>query len=151
MQRNSVPHRQIGDQLVGALIAAGRYEDAANANQRHVDDQYARLLNEFSILAAQGDEAGARILYDRIISETGRGLLYPGIAAVIGDREKANAIAAALDARPLGFIVLPDAANACRCGAPFDIEVAPNFARMVEEANLTWPPPRPVEWPLKTW
>ena len=101
------------------------------------------MLNEFGILAAQGDEISARILYDRIIAETGDGLLYPGIAAVMGDRDKANAIAASLDA--------PDAANACRCGAPFDLEFTPNFARMIEEADLAWPPPRPIEWPLKDW
>jgi TolB-like protein/tetratricopeptide (TPR) repeat protein len=147
----TIPHRQIGDQLVGALIAAGRYEEAANANQRHVDDQFARVLNEFSILVAQGDEISARILYDRIVAETSEGILYPGFAAVIGDREQANAHAARLDARPLGFMILADSASACRCGAPFDLEVTPNFARMVEEADLAWPPPRPIEWPLKDW
>jgi TolB-like protein/tetratricopeptide (TPR) repeat protein len=148
---DTVSHRQISDQLVGALIAAGRYEDAENANQRHVDDQSARLLNEFGIAAAQGDEAEARRLFDRIVDDLGGGILYPGYAAVLGDREHANTLAARLDARPLGFMMLADAAVNCRCGAPFDLEVTPNFARMVEEADLAWPPPSPVDWPLKTW
>lgn len=146
-----VPHRQISDQLVAALIAAGRYEDAADANERHVDDQDARLLNKFYIRAAQGDQAGARSLYEEIVAETGDGILYPGLAAAIGERDQANALAARLDARPLGFMMLADAANACRCGAPFDLDETPNFARLVAQAELAWPPPRPIEWPLKTW
>jgi adenylate cyclase len=146
-----VPHRQIGDQLVSALLAAGRYDDALDANQRYVDDQYARQLNKFSVLAAQGDEAAARSMYESIVAEKSDAILYPGFEAVINERERANAKAAALDSRPLGFMMLLDAATSCRCGAPFDLEVTPNFARLVEEADLVWPPPRPIEWPLKDW
>ena len=39
----------------------------------------------------------------------------------------------------------------CNCGAPWDIEATPNFARLIEEAGFAWPPPSPIRFPLKTW
>jgi hypothetical protein len=39
----------------------------------------------------------------------------------------------------------------CNCGAPFDLEATPNFARLIDEANLPWPPQSPIDWPLKGW
>ena len=39
----------------------------------------------------------------------------------------------------------------CFCGMPFDLEFTPNLARMIEEANLVWPPAQSIEWPLKDW
>lgn len=49
------------------------------------------------------------------------------------------------------FLGLLDEIGICACGAPFDLEVTPNFARLIDEANLPWPPPSPVDWPLKDW
>lgn len=51
----------------------------------------------------------------------------------------------------LGYMVLIEAAFFCICGAPFDIEVTPKFARMLDEAERAWPPTSPVEWPPKDW
>jgi TolB-like protein len=146
-----VQHRQVGDQLVHALIGAERYEDARAANERYVDDGWARRANEFMILAAQGDEAAARAMYDQLRADENDELSWPAYAAVIGDREAANAIAAKLDARPLGYMILLDAAGSCKCGEPWDLEVTPTVARLIEEADLAWPPARPIKWPLKTW
>jgi hypothetical protein len=70
---------------------------------------------------------------------------------VLGERELANQAAAEIDARPLGFLFLLSAANSCKCGAPFDLEFTPNMALLVDEAELVWPPRRPIEWPLKDW
>ena len=78
-------------------------------------------------------------------------LYLTSIFAIRGDREQANAAAAKLDARPLGYMILLGIAGSCACGAPFDLEAAPNLARAVEEAGLTWPPRRPIDWPLKDW
>ena len=71
--------------------------------------------------------------------------------ALLGHREEANRIAAEVDARPYGHMVLLLNIRNCYCGAPFDLEVTPNFARMLDAAALSWPPASPIEWPLKNW
>jgi hypothetical protein len=72
-------------------------------------------------------------------------------AAMLGDRERANAIAARIDARTGGTLVLINAIGMCTCGAPFDLDATPNFQRKIEQAGFDWPPPSPINWPLKDW
>ena len=103
------------------------------------------------LAAAQGDADQARALLDALLADYGEEADWPGFHAMIGDRENANRTAAGIDAEPLGFLMLADLASNCSCGAPFDLEATPNFARLVEEADLMWPPRSPVEWPLKGW
>jgi TolB-like protein/tetratricopeptide (TPR) repeat protein len=147
----AVPHRQIADRLVLALIGAGRFEEALAANQRYVEEAWARRGHELSIAAAQGDAAGARARYEELEAQDIDLLYVSNTAAAMGDRENANAAAALLDARPLGYMILLDIAGSCACGAPFDLEATPNLARAVDEAGLIWPPRRPIDWPLKNW
>jgi TolB-like protein len=147
----AVPHRQIADRLVLALIGAGRFEEALAANQRYVEEAWARRGHELSIAAAQGDAAGARARYEELEAQDIDMLYVSNIAAALGDRENANAAAALLDARPLGYMILLDIAGSCACGAPFDLEATPNLARAVNEAGLIWPPRKPIDWPLKNW
>jgi TolB-like protein len=144
------PHRQIADRLVQALVGAGRFEEGLDANQRHVEDAWARNGNELSVAAAQGDATRARTKFDELESRDADQLYLLYSLAVLGDRDRANAAAASLDARPLGYMILLDVAGSCACGAPFDLEATPNLARAVEEA-LIWPPRRPIDWPLKDW
>jgi len=59
--------------------------------------------------------------------------------------------AARLDASPNGHLALMLLPTVCRCGAPFDLEATPNFARLIEDADFPWPPVSPIEWPLKDW
>jgi len=145
-----VQHRQIADQLVRAYMAAGRFDEALAANQRHLDDPRARQQNQLRIAAAQGNEVEARALL--LEAENAGYGVGPELLAMIGDREGANRRAAEIDALPLGFMVLLDSAGgSCLCGQPFDLDATPNFARLVEEANLAWPPREPITWPLKDW
>ena len=145
-----VQHRQIADQLVRAYMAAGRFDEALAANQRHLDDPRARQQNQLRIAAAQGNEVEARALL--LEAENAGYGVGPELLAMIGDREGANRRAAEIDALPLGFMVLLDSAGgSCLCGMPFDLDATPNFARLVEEANLAWPPRKPIAWPLKDW
>jgi hypothetical protein len=69
----------------------------------------------------------------------------------MGDRDKANERAAELDATPLGFLTLLITQSICLCGAAFDLEYTPNFARLIDEGGFVWPPPSPIKWPLKDW
>jgi hypothetical protein len=39
----------------------------------------------------------------------------------------------------------------CFCGAPFDLEATPNYKARIEEADFPWPPPKPIDYPAKTW
>ena len=147
----NVPHRQVADHLVAAYLAAGQFEEASAASERHIEGIQARRSNQMLITAAQGEADEARSLLDALITEYGDDAVMPIHFAIIGDRERANQSAAKIDARPLGFLMLIDMASACRCGTPFDLEATPNFARLVDEANLMWPPRSPIDWPLKDW
>ncbi|MFT5372397.1 MAG: adenylate cyclase, partial [Lysobacterales bacterium] len=59
--------------------------------------------------------------------------------------------AAMIDAKIFGPQALILSVYWCMCGAPWDLEVTPNFAQKIEEAGFDWPPPSPIKWPLKDW
>ena len=71
--------------------------------------------------------------------------------ATIGDREAANRYAAMIDTKPAGPAFLLVAVKACQCGAPFDLEAAPNFAKRIEEAGFAWPPQELLDYKSKDW
>lgn len=73
------------------------------------------------------------------------------IAAVVGDRDRANQIASRIDPYPGSAVVLSLAVFTCFCGAPFDLEAAPNYKARIDEANFPWPPPKHIDYPSKTW
>jgi len=73
------------------------------------------------------------------------------LAASVGDRERANEIAARIDMHPGSVVVLSLSVVNCYCGAPFDLEVTPNYKAHIEEAGFPWPPPKPIDYPNKTW
>ena len=102
------------------------------------------------ITAAMGDADEAQRLLDEMIEKYDA---KPGAAyhAMLGNRERASQLAAIEDAAPLGFLNLMGGVGTCSCGAPFDLDVTPNFARLIEEGEFPWPPPEPIDWPLKDW
>ena len=69
----------------------------------------------------------------------------------LGDRQSANAVAAEIDARPGGPMVLMSTVDACMCGAPFDLSATPNFQARVEQAGIPWPPVTRIHYPAKDW
>ncbi len=71
------------------------------------------------------------------------------VAAITGDRETANRLAATIDGRTGGMLVLLSTVTRCFCGAPFDIDSAPNFKARIEEAGFPWPPSVPTMPPAK--
>jgi len=73
------------------------------------------------------------------------------VAAVLGDRDRANEIAARIDAHPGSAVVFSIVVLSCFCGAPFDLEATPNYNARIEEAGFTWPPPKHIDYPTKTW
>jgi len=145
-----IPHQQITGSLIRAYLAVGQFDDALATGQRYIEDEQVRHVFSFTVAAAMGDANAARAVLDELAE---KGSFEPGpyISAMLGDRERANQLAAIVDATPLGFLNLFVEIGNCLCGAPFDLEVTPNFARLIDETNFPWPPPSPIEWPLKDW
>lgn len=146
-----VPHRQIANELIEAYMALGEFDEALAASQRHLDDEIRRDRIRLLLAAAQGDAAEAQRLIGERAAKYGADSMSIHLYAVLGDRDNANRMAAIQDTRALGFLNLSSDVGSCDCGAPFDLAVTPNFARFIKEADLTWPPPSPVKWPLKDW
>jgi TolB-like protein len=145
------PHIRVQQQLVAALIANGQIDDAEQVVSRDIRGEFHKLGLQIAIASARGDLDQSRELLRR--SEQKFGATPASIVTYprIGDRDAANQHAAKLDAMPLGFIRLMTIPHSCFCGAPWDLEYTPNFARLLEDANLPWPPASPINWPLKDW
>ncbi|WP_421791432.1 hypothetical protein [Hyphobacterium sp.] len=104
-------------------------------------------LEQIQMAAMRGDEAAAREFIEPYISED-IDWFNLMLRAWLGDREEANRLATAIDARPYGFIELMSIFPACMCGAPFDLEAVPNFTSRLDQAVLPWPPPGDLGYPL---
>ena len=103
-------------------------------------------------LAARGESEVAKNLFEAYVAAD-----YAGneslvvLAAVTGNRDIVNNLGAEVDSRPYGYLLLMQIPVECACGAPFDLDVTPNFAKLLEDAELSWPPVSPINWPLKDW
>lgn len=136
-----------------ALVAMGRFEEARAARANRPNQDSGIVWPEAMIAAAEGrvdelqglHERSAEVMSDRSV------FLPLQLAAWSGDHEAANAFAAEMDARPFGPTALLIGTYFCFCGAPFDIDAAPNFKARFETTGLAWPPASPIEFPLKTW
>lgn len=73
------------------------------------------------------------------------------LEAARGNRTEANRLAGLMDGRTYGYVALLQAIYLCACGEPFDLEAAPVFAGMLKESGLSWPPGKPLNFPLKGW
>ncbi len=137
---------------VMALAAEGRAGEAAQAIDDLLRKDDARLFSK-SILAAQtGDARTARALQQEFLGKHGPNDYFSlMMAAAQGDHNEANRLAGFIDGRPFGYMTLMQAIYHCTCGAPFDRDATPVFSSMLEESNLPWPPPSPIDFPLKDW
>ncbi len=137
--------------LVQALVKNGLHDEALRVIENDVPD--VDLAHVFQILVAahQGNQERS----GQLLAEYNE--LYVGrffdimVHAWSGEREKANRRAAAIDEHFFGPMVLWQLANWCQCGSPWDPEAAPNFTAKIKEANIAWPPPAPLNFPLKDW
>lgn len=136
---------------VAALLAAGRLEDARTESMRGKQSARESEQTALRLAAASGDGEHVHSVLAQLQpqpSDSSRELEY---AAIAGDRATANRLAAEIDARPNGPMLLLTKTYYCLCGAPFDIEYAPNLAARLKQADLPWPPTNPIRWPLKDW
>ena len=146
------PHIRVAQQLFFAYLAAGRLDDAEQVIETHLRTERNKLALRRALAAARGDAALTKKLSARlrdIGAQTTTGIIAS--LATRGDRDAANERAAEVDAHPFGHLRLMLVPGSCYCGAPWDLEVTPNFAKLLEDAQLPWPPESPINWPLKDW
>ncbi|NNE04364.1 MAG: hypothetical protein HKN15_01385, partial [Xanthomonadales bacterium] len=131
-----------------ALLALQRWDDAI-AEARLIDLADKRFGYLLPItLAMAGQHGEARELAQRWLQIEDRDRRSELILhSALGDRDRANALAAEFDARPVGHMFLAGALLDCMCGALFDLEVAPNLAARLTEAGYHWPPASPIRLP----
>ena len=135
------------------LMAMGRADEAlAIAPEVASDRAFYGMGSSALPLALAGDKEGARLAMEQWQAENGRNLRSElEIHAAIGDRAGANELAAEIDARPGGAMLLLNTVDGCACGELFDLEATPIFRDRVNEIENFWPPPRHIDYPLKTW
>ena len=139
----------LDDARYQALLAAGRVNDTA---MRAPGSERSNMERQIVREALAGDPGVARQLAEAYWSRSDVGDVSSlRVAAVVGDRERANEIAARIDAHPGSAIWFAQGIFDCLCGATFDLEAAPNFKARIEEAGFPWPPPKPIDYPNKTW
>ena len=144
-------HRIMTIDLVQALIGAGNFEEATTITHREFRNERSRLFNLLAIAAAQGDAATVAAFSEQFEAlESRKNDLMVGFARA-GYRQRANDMAAEIDSARFGYLTLIRAIYSCTCGAPFDLEATPDFAKRIEDAELPWPPLSPIDWPLKDW
>ena len=150
--RETLSHPWLDVAVINAHLAMGRYETAASELSlwRGVDLQGQFL--EIVLAAVQGERDRAEKLYQDFRDAPGTvDFDRLQIQAMLGDRDTANEIAARVDQRAKLPMSLMLATLWCQCGAPFDLEATPNFAAKLQEGDLPWPPPTPIQFPLKDW
>lgn len=144
-------HRLLARELITALIGAGRFDEARTLIAQEVRTEAAVARGLQRVDAAEGLESEVDVSFARLENENASGFARVISYAVAGRREQANATAAAIDASPYGYLNLSFVVHTCLCGAPFDLEATPNYAQRIEDAGFSWPPPSPINWPLKDW
>jgi hypothetical protein len=150
-ENKGLSHPWLEDGRYWALLAAGLVNDPT---MRGPGPEGSNLLYPRQILreALAGDPVVARQMaeayWSRPDADDWSSLV---VAAVVGDRERANEFAARIDAYPGSVVVLSLTVLTCFCGAPFDLEATPNYKARIEEAGFPWPPPSPIKYPAKRW
>ncbi len=156
--------RKVGPQVffriyrTKVLIALGRF-DEARIQAESIKSQSSRTdALEILILAAEGKPELAKQRAEHWFAKHPEELRQESsesvallIAAATGQRQLANQLASELDGLPAGTMSLTLTVHGCFCGAPFDIEFAPNFRARIQEAGLSWPPSSPIKYPAKSW
>ena len=146
---NGVYHAVFFVRRFWALLATGRINDPA---LQGIGSRNDFLVGQIAWRLLLGDRLEAYRKVEQYWGQPGSYLPYSlTLAAMLGDRRRANEFAARIDSIPGSASFLAGAVNGCMCGAPFDLEATPNFAARINEANFPWPPPTIIEYPTKDW
>jgi hypothetical protein len=146
------PHPWLVRSLAVALASQGDTQEAEAVIRKQTFGEEDLLYSLSTLAALTGDAQGSQRYQEEYLGRYGpddQSALR--LEASRGNRNQANALAAQIDARPFGQLVLMQVIYSCLCGAPFDLEATPAFAGLLAESGLDWPPPKPVPFPLKDW
>jgi len=136
--------------LMRNLLAMGDYEGAEQLIKAIAPGRNEGLMFRSIVAASRGDEEALKNL--RVKRPEGMRAVWQVVEpSWSGNLEEANRIAARMDQHPFGPITMIIAISWCGCGAPWTLDATPNFAALIENAGLPWPPPEPMKYPLKTW
>ena len=146
------PGGWLGFALIRTLIANGLFEEADHAITTHARLREDMLSSKLMKSAAMGDQNTSDKLFEELYKDPeSLGFWKPINYSWKGDRDNANRMAAEVDNHTFGSQVLLLRVYWCACGAPWDLEVTPNFAARIEAAGMPWPPASPINFPLKEW
>ncbi len=134
-----------------SLIESGRYEEAQGVIDSQMRDAFWAQAARSLLAAKQGDARGFATALAGFDADIEGDFFGPILYAWGGMRADANRMAARYDEHPWGPWVLWQVSHWCACGHLFDLEAAPNFARMIKESGLPWPPGAERVYPLKDW
>lgn len=150
-EARGIRNPRLDDGRYWALLAAGRVDDPM-AQGPGVKGRGMPFSRQILREALAGDPDVERRLAEEYWSDP-EALSWASIwlAAVVGDCERANELAAEVDTRPGSALVFSGIVFTCFCGAPLDLDVTPNFKARIEEAAVPWPPAKPIDYPTKTW
>ena len=138
--------------LARALVANGLFEEVDNAVATQFRVPEDGMMSQVLKAASMGNREAAMALYEQLTQQPDFNDFTRSIyLAWVGDRENANRRAAQIDAQLFGSQSLLLLVYWCACGAPFDLEVTPNYAKRVTAAGMPWPPASPIRFPLKDW
>jgi adenylate cyclase len=146
--------RRLAGAEVVTLLALGRVAEAvAAAGRVPPEEEYFGVVAGPLTLAARGrtDDALAALETRRAAAAQPDAGLTLWVYAAAGQRQRANDLAARMDAWPAGPLLLATVITYCMCGAPFDLEVTPRLRRRLEEAGAEWPPATLIRYPAKDW
>jgi hypothetical protein len=142
----------VNDARFLALLASGKYRNDPSVYDPNPEGSTYLVPRKLFVHALEGEIEVARKINDGFRNDHPvDDITQLLVEAVLGDKNAANVLAAKMDARFAGPFLLLEATKNCFCGAPFDIDMTPNFKARVEEAGLSWPPVTPIKFPAKDW
>jgi len=144
--------QRLAPTYVLALAMSGEKDQAQQFINTEISSEQERFKAKAMLAAINGEVASAKGWLEQYTAIKGPDDLYSLVLnAQQGNHNEANRLAGLIDRRPFGYMVLMQAIYYCTCGAPFDLEAAPEFASLLSESGLPWPPGRPIDFPLKDW
>jgi len=137
--------------FIQTLVESGLHDEARQVIENSVQDADLAIAYQLLVATHEGDREAVEQLLEQYELPRQSGFFDLIIRAWSGRREEVNRKAAEIDEHYFGAIVLWQVANWCQCGSPWELEVTPNFAAKIKEANMAWPPEANMNFPLKDW
>ncbi len=131
------------------MASLDRFEDAERIVLTRMQNPVGAGLSRMVIAGARGDRDELTRQYLRLKEEEDSRLWKFLYLVWSGQQEEADRMVEQVDQSTEGHFGLTVYTSWCACGAPFELERTPNFAAKLADSGMNWPPPTPIEFPLK--